>query len=505
MADEILDGSGRPVDLGFGYTLRAPGLVGRVVTREERTGLTRGPEQVTPEFDEALQSAGIEEVRTIDLDVAEVPAPADAPTLRTAGTGEDALALEVPVVEGHETIVLAANESGGISWIYPEERSEEDGVVTRGNGPTNRFLVPREVVTPPADLDVTNRGVLGFVGRKILKVLVYPIADFLLNPVVDYAARRWETARRPYGVRTFTPDDFTIPGGRKLEADDWQRLGSGPALLFIHGTFSTTHGAFGELDPTLVADLHQRYGGRVFAFDHHTMSDSPDENARRLIAAMPDGLRLRDVDIVCHSRGGLVSRTLAENPTAFDVATERVDVRRVVFVAAPNAGTALADAKHMVQFLDRLTTVLNLFSVPFLSDFLEALLTAVKVLGHAGLRGLPGLASMDPRGAFLRKLNATGEKGATRYYALAAEYEPEDPGLRSVTKMKVADAVIDRVFRNEPNDLVVPTLGVFEKNGSAYFPIDERLSVAPSASIFHTRFFGYAQTQEMLGKWLGAG
>ena len=41
--------------------------------------------------------------------------------------------------------------------------------------------------------------------------------------------------------------------------------------------------------------------------------------------------------------------------------SDQVRINRVVFVAAPNRGTLLADPDHMVEMLDRMTTALNLF------------------------------------------------------------------------------------------------------------------------------------------------
>ena len=70
------------------------------------------------------------------------------------------------------------------------------------------------------------------------------------------------------------------------------------------------YGGFGRLPDETVAERHWRYGGRVFAFDYFTLSHSPTENVAELAARMPDDLRL-EVDVVSHSRGGLVALVLA--------------------------------------------------------------------------------------------------------------------------------------------------------------------------------------------------
>ncbi len=210
-----------------------------------------------------------------------------------------------------------------------------------------------------------------------------------------------------------------------------------------------------------------------------------------------------DVDIVCHSRGGLVARTLAERPAAFGLAPARLRVGRIVFVGVPNAGTALADPDHMMAMIDRLTTALNLFPGGPVTETLEAILTAVKMIGHGALKGLDGLASMQPGGTFLSHLNA-GRAAPEAYFAIGADYEPADEGLKALVAGTIADAVVDRIFEQTPNDLVVPEPGVFEVEGAGGFPIPEarRLRVAPDQGVVHTTLFGHAPATAKLLEWL---
>jgi hypothetical protein len=240
----------------------------------------------------------------------------------------------------------------------------------------------------------------------------------------------------------------------------------------------------------------------VLALNHFTLAHDPCRNVEWLLSQLPPGRSL-DVDIVCHSRGGLVARTLAERPSVFGLDTSRVAVRRIVFAAVPNQGTLLAHPDHMVKMIDRLTTILNLFPSGPVSETLEVLITAVKVIGHGALKGLDGLAAMRPEGRFLQTLNQGMPPGGG-YYAVAADYEPVDDGLKSLVAGKVADVVLDRVFEQTPNDLVVPEPGVYGTNGSAAFPIpDQRLPRIPSdAGIVHTTMFGYPPLSAKLTEWL---
>ena len=136
----------------------------------------------------------------------------------------------------------------------------------------------------------------------------------------------------------------------------------------------------------------------MFAFNHFTLSHDPRRNVEWLVGQLPAGAPL-DIDIVCHSRGGLVARTIAEQPSMFGLDTSRLSVRRVVFVGVPNNGTLLAHPDHMMKMIDRFTTLLNVFPSGVVTETLEAIITAVKVIGHGALKGLQGLASMQPTAA----------------------------------------------------------------------------------------------------------
>ena len=85
-------------------------------------------------------------------------------------------------------------------------------------------------------------------------------------------------------------------------------LSCNPALLFLHGTASNLSGSFGELMSSADwAPLLAQYDGRVFGWQHFTLSQSPIENALELVAKLPAGARPY---IVSHPRGGIVGELL---------------------------------------------------------------------------------------------------------------------------------------------------------------------------------------------------
>ncbi|WP_447739595.1 esterase/lipase family protein [Pseudomonas laurentiana] len=492
-----LTGSSQPIVLAPGYFIRTPGFTGEAELKIPRVQATytgpRAPEDGTTELNAALTASSVEEVRQIDLRLTSSTSNGDTRTLRTI-SGQEMLEVGVPDfgdVYGH--VVLNCDETGALTWHFPEPDA----------GTQKRFLIPATPLAPRAQASAQSRGLIGVLGRKLLKVLVYPLLDPVLGAIADRIAGNWERSNRPYGFRDFSPENFRSPLATPLGSADWARLSKKRALLFVHGTFSTAHACFGDLDDHTFGVLHDSYEGRVFAFNHHTLSHDPTENIRSMLEMLPAAANL-ELDIVSHSRGGLVARALAEYPSPFGLDTQRVKVRRVVFAGVPNSGTPLADPEHMVAMIDRFTTVLNLFPSGPITETLEALITVIKVIGHGALKSLDGLASMRPDGEFLRTLN-NGSPQGTEYYALAANFEPRDNGLKVLISGTIANTVLDRIFEDAPNDLVVPELGVFGANGSDAFPITDaarKLQLAASSGYMHTNLFSSPTVQEQLLKWL---
>jgi hypothetical protein len=87
-------------------------------------------------------------------------------------------------------------------------------------------------------------------------------------------------------------------------------------LLMIHGTFSSTKGSFGSLTMPrheswmqTIAISGQRYQ-QILAFNHETVLDGLAANEAELNRAM-GGKLSKPVDIITHSRGGLLGKHLA--------------------------------------------------------------------------------------------------------------------------------------------------------------------------------------------------
>ncbi|MBB5471123.1 hypothetical protein HDG32_007279 [Paraburkholderia sp. CI2] len=503
-----LTGSANSVALGGGYALRAPGLQGtaetlhpggaatRTVTRDLAAGIVA--------LDEALQAGAVSEVKIIDLSIKPTP-PTSAPnTLRSAHGGQ--VELEVPDLgDATGQLVVSIDDAGGVRWHLPEVKAGGANAAARGTSGTLRFRIPTtataHAIQPRASPKAPQRSLFGGAGRLLLKVLVYPVTDPLIGTVSDAFAARWEKLKRPYRLRIFAPDNYRNADVQPMSTGELAKVCNvGPVLMFVHGTFSTAHAGFGGLDTNTVVELNKRYGARVVAFDHPTLADTPVDNVRWLLGQLPSSEV--QLDVVCHSRGGLVARVLAERHPQFALDASHVNVRRAVFAGVPNSGTVLADPDHMMNMVDRLTTVLTLFPTGPVTETLEALVTVVKIIGHGALKGLQGLASMHPSGPILSVLNQVSGRPCD-YFAVTSIYEPTERGLRGVV-LGAADNVVDLVFGNAENDLVVPTDGVWSSNGGACFPLrdDHVFTLDPSLGVTHTNLFPHQAVADKLLQWL---
>ncbi len=139
--------------------------------------------------------------------------------------------------------------------------------------------------------------------RAAAKLLV-AWAERTVDPDEPDEARRRKRPK-PYGV-------YAVGRNLKLEPDDKLPEVSGsndPYLCLIHGTASHTEGGFKGLRETSEwSDIVDRYGERIIALEHPTLSANPAENALVLAEHLPEGGKLH---LLTHSRGGLVGELLS--------------------------------------------------------------------------------------------------------------------------------------------------------------------------------------------------
>jgi hypothetical protein len=497
-----LPGDSQPVEIAFGYHIRAPGLQGTAEKLSPIEDDYRDTAFRAAEFETAVEKAELSTAAVLELNVAETFVPESDDEMRAAHTGmvtrEGEAAFEVVMPSRGDDVGYAAlytDEAGTSRWFFPE-RIETDLDPSRGDSSGVVFHLPRQGAKMSHSLEEEGeRGPLARIGRRAVRLLTWA-TDPIIGAGMFAAAKMWENSRRPSAFVRIDSNGFD-------SEPDWTDLQKGRALLFLHGTFSTAASAFGELTEWEgFTDLLNRYGNRVFAFNHPTLHASPAENMEELCRMLPEKATL-ECDIVTHSRGGLVGRELIERVTENRLAGRKLTIRRAVFVAGPLDGTALADGKHMFAFIDRHTNLLTWLPDTAFTLTLEGVLAAVRLLAHGGLPGLPGLHSMLPNGPYLSALNP-GTAGKTRYHAIAANFTPNDPNLLVRFAKSVGNNIVDKIFEQD-NDGVVPTRGAFElatAGGAFPIPSKQRLVLDKKDQVHHLNFFSKPAVNKKIAEWL---
>jgi hypothetical protein len=451
------------------------------------------PQQGAEALDAVLRDAGAGAVLAIpltDLAVAAVPGgsrgPGESPYVE--------LVVDAPD-EDEGQVVLEVDAAGVVAWHLSV--GDAAGAGDRA-GLTRTFRIPISQPDVPGtseggEAGEEQRGLFGLGVKKLLHVIRYP-----LQSAVGAGARllvnAWEGHARPHGLRLLGPTGLGGPGGLALDRTQLTALSGKPTLLLVHGTFSTAVSGFAGLthDPALLAELSHRYEGRVLVFDHPTISVDPVANAQWLLDRIPDDVDLV-LDVVTHSRGGLVARALTAART-FEGGSRRVpEVRRVIHVATPNAGTTLASRDRWNTLLDAVTNLAMLYPDDTVSVPLTAVVETVKQVGVGVLEGLPGLEAMDPDGAFLAGLApVTGHGG--RHFAIASDFEPSTGPFA----VRALDALVDGFFEGG-NDLIVPTAGVAAVPDLAAVDV---VTLPATPAIAHTGYFGDDVVRQRLAEWL---
>lgn len=479
------------VELGHGVVLRAVDVSGEARDTtlapgagtpvrdadpgapEEYLARAGTPADAAAELGAAVTGSGMRLHATVALPY--LTAPHRGPVGRTRGpSGAPHLELEVdaPVRADEGQVILEVDATGHLRWHLPR------GTAAGGQrgAATQRFDIPVDQFTPEGSA-ATERGLISFGVSKVLHLVRFPIEQ-AAGWVAEKAVGWWEERNRPYRLYLANPDGTF---GGEAETDRLVQLADGPFLVFVHGTFSTGD-TFGGLHQDFGA-WHRQYGGRVLVFDHPTVATPPDANARWLVDRLPGGTTL---DVVTHSRGGLVGRHLC--------ASDRTTVRRLVQVASPNAGTVLARKDKIGDLLDTFTNALSLLPDSFGTPALQGVLEVVKQVALGALSGLDGLESMDPDNEGLKSLNA-GTQPTGALHAITTDYQPAGSATLAA---KAMNTVVDALFGGA-NDLVVPTEGMAKADK---FVVPNPYAVSGSDAVSHCAYFSHAGARTELTRLL---
>jgi len=445
--------------------------------------------------------------------------------------------LTVPLADDEQAVVLVEGD-GVLAWRFgrPAELPP-DAQRRRGAKSASRALV-FEIDIPPIAAPTAEPQQRGWLRDRLLEgaraIVLYFAADLAADAVVHLMERN----RRNGAVVI----NSAIDAGQWLKPDNFAAVNlpaNKPAkiLLLVHGTFSSTIGGFGELTVTpwgqrLLTSALERYDA-VLGFDHQSLALSPLQNAQDLLNALRSikGSQPIEFDAICHSRGGLVLRTLTER--LLPPVGVKMSFKRAIFVAATNNGTELARPANWETLVD-LVTNLSALSAKVLSKFPTTAAVAViadeviscigefvKYLVQVAVeeRKVPGIAAMEPDGEFVRDLNRTqaGQPtpGELACYAIVSDFHAKllDNGEHEPKEMPrrlafvLADGVVDRLMRGEgadpvPNDLVVDVASMTEIDQAVGGYVRDVLDFGHNAIVYHTVYFVRPETVGRLAQWL---
>ncbi len=399
---------------------------------------------------------------------------------------------------GEEVIGITTEQ--GVEWFgLGDDLPELTGQPTSRGRDGQIFLqLPRQLAGP----GVSRGGGVGLViksflkiGRRIVGKIAGAAAEEKAERIALDAGRRIDERQcsRP-GLHLVNNRGKLVPITKAIPTDQ-------PVLIFIHGTISNFTDGFGGILPGYWQQLHDKYGGQVYAFNHKTITDSPVKNALDLLGELPDGITF---DLMTHSRGGLVGDVLArcdnrlqdeKGYTAVEIAAIRAEVdaegaengirldeelealnaaadkktvtlRRIVRVACPAAGTTLL-SERLDHFVNALFNVAKYATGGTFSPILGLLRTFVIAVvdERSDPTTFPGLYAMVPGRGFSRINNNNFSLDLpSELFNVAGNSETGKPSLQA---LKV---LLGNLYYWQANDLVVDTAsmsrGVFGRRSN---------------------------------------
>jgi CHAT domain-containing protein len=377
--------------------------------------------------------------------------------------------------------------------LFPEKNN-------KGRSIDGDFQIPDGLV----DDTQTRTGVFGKIALKFLNIFAKEAVKVGVKELaIKYEKKHLDDQSGLYLI----DGTFEL---KKVEAANL--IPSASYILFIHGTFSSTKGSFGELFNTdLWKQITEKYPDKILAFQHETVTKSPLQNVVDLVKNLPNEISL---NIVSHSRGGLVGDILSKyaNKQPFTDSNlklleneggresdidaivklntlfkdKNIKVERFIRVCCPASGTKLAGAR-IGNFVN---IILNLIGIanPIFSFVKELLVEIIKTKDNINV--LPGLEAMNPDSPFIKILNdpTQGLEIDDNLIVLSAS-------AKAQVNLKGLLIILTRLGFGQRNDLVVNSdsmyLGAKRKNEIQYF-FDE------SNTVTHVTIFQKIETQKRL-------
>jgi hypothetical protein len=357
----------------------------------------------------------------------------------------DFLDFSVPLSGASTFITAVRHASDALTFHAGEIESFRRSAVRKQPAGRIRFRISLRV-SPEA---MQRRGV----ATKAIKVILLRVTAKIADHALPTLCKQWEEKRwRQMGLEeglihidreTILDKSAPSPLGQLHGTNT-----SDVSLLLLHGTFSHTQSAFkGLTDGDFFSRAKKIYGDRIYAFNHFTLSKTPEENANELLATLP--ANSGPFDVITHSRGGLVLRCLVERTAA----TKRFNLRKAVLVACPNEGTPLANPVRWKETVGWVANLLEVIPENPLSFAGSWVADAIVWIAYRATGAMPGLQAMDPAGKAIAYLQGPPSPPPGAYATIACNFVPSESMW-----LRLLDIGVDSFFSGA-NDLVVPTEG----------------------------------------------
>ena len=377
---------------------------------------------------------------------------------------------EVIDLEFDDKSIVVMSFDDGAEWIgHPGDIPEIYGLAKKKRASSEPFIFEANLATQDE-----SRGVIKNILVKTLSILKPKSVSKAAKITGEKLAEVYDAKTQPNPGLFMMDKDFSLISAESKLKD------ASSYLLLLHGTLSTTKDAFEKLqqgENPLWDQIYSRYQSRVIALEHRTLSVSPIQNAIDFINSCPKGI---SVDILSHSRGGLIADVLAKcdinnkpvgfsndelsvvkknDPTSYNLMIElnklarkkEITVGKVVRVAAPSSGTTIL-SRRVDHFFN-----LMLNGIGLALGVRNPLYNVVKsfllelIAQKADPEVMPGLNSMVPDSYFQKMLNSSNNIVKSDLYNIAGDSEI---GGFTLDSLKV---ILANLFYWTANDWVVDT------------------------------------------------
>ncbi|MGK7953021.1 MAG: caspase family protein [Xenococcaceae cyanobacterium] len=229
--------------------------------------------------------------------------------------------------------------------------------------------------------------------------------------------------------------------------------------LYIHGIIGDTESLVSTIkQPVLQPDGQERFIGKLYdlvlTFDYENLNTTIEQNAQQLKRRLRDvGLSEnhgKELHIIAHSMGGLVSRWFIEREGGNQI------VQHLIMLGTPNAGSPWSVVEDWVKLT--LGIGLNGLSLVAWPAKVVAML-----MGTLEKNIRVTLAQMNPTSDFLNSLAASDDPGIpysiiagnTSIIPAALEQQAEKKSILERLQQRLFNQVVEFPFFGEPNDIAV--------------------------------------------------